>query len=166
LTNPIDKLGFLGFTFTKLAINLFDFKVMLGLKDQDMLLEFTGTLLQRFNDRSEVFDLMVFIIFDSMKFLLESDNLLFKRLLRLVRVVFGSPTALDSPYHLLMLPVGFLELPLRVSKLHLQELDFLFTKSSLLDHFMLSRLENLSLLSVSVNSGLYLKVQGLYLVFL
>jgi hypothetical protein len=50
---------------------------MLGLKDQDMLLEFTGTLLQRFNDRSEVFDLMVFIILDSMKFLLESDNLLF-----------------------------------------------------------------------------------------
>ena len=66
MTNPIDKLGFLGFTFTKLAINLFDFKVMLGLKDQNMLLEFTGTLLQRFNDRSEVFDLMVFIILDSM----------------------------------------------------------------------------------------------------
>jgi hypothetical protein len=65
-----------------------------------------------------------------------------------------------------MLPVGFLELPLRVSKLHLQELDFLFTKSSFLDHFMLSRLENLGLLSMSVNSGLYLKVQGLYLVFL
>ena len=57
---------FLGFTFTKLAINLFNFKVMLGLKDQNMLLEFTGTLLQRFNDRSEVFDLMVFIILDSM----------------------------------------------------------------------------------------------------
>jgi hypothetical protein len=139
---------------------------MLGLKHQDMLLEFTGPLLERFNDRSEVFDLMIFIILDSMKFLLESDNLLFKRLLRLIHVVFGSFTALDSPYHLLMLPVGFLELPLRVSKLHLQELDFLFTKSSLLDHFMLSRLENLSLLSVSVNSGLYLKVQGLYLVFL
>jgi hypothetical protein len=65
-----------------------------------------------------------------------------------------------------MLPVGFFELPLRVSKLDLQELDFLFTKSSLLDHFMLSRLENLGLLSVSINSGLYLKVQGLYLVFL
>ena len=77
MSNSIDKLGFLGFTFTKLAINLFDFKVMLGLKDQDMLFKFTGTLLQRFNDRSEVFDLMVFIILDSMKFLLESDNFLF-----------------------------------------------------------------------------------------
>ncbi len=82
---------------------------MLGLKYAQLKLQFTCTLLQRLNQGCQVLNLQIFVVFQRVQLLLQSDHFFFQRLFG---CLLGSGrflgTAFDGTDHLLMLTVGFL----------------------------------------------------------
>jgi hypothetical protein len=89
---------------------------VLALQYAQLKLQFTCTLLQRLDQGGQVLNLQILIVFKCVQLLLQSDHFFLKRLFLLVGLgggrFFGA--TFNGTDHLLMLPVGFLELALRV----------------------------------------------------